>query len=153
MMMSLLLLATLPGCGIEGDRDKPNPPPQPPARLTKAVGSSRHLEGLVTDATFATRSFSFVADGKRYVAVLTPSANVFIDGRAAGLEAVPNGSAARLEALVHDDVLMVQRLSVGAEAAPAVAPDAVAAETAAAPTPTPPAPNPSVEPTTPVETP
>ncbi len=122
MSLPLLLLALLPGCGIEGERDRPNPPPQPPARLTKAVGASRHLEGLVTDATFATRSFSFVADGKRYVAVLTPSANVFIDGRAAGLEAIPNGSAARLEALVHDDVLMVQRMSIGTEAASAEVP-------------------------------
>ncbi|MBM4369808.1 MAG: hypothetical protein FJ102_26595 [Deltaproteobacteria bacterium] len=128
MTLSLLLFATLPGCGIDGERDKPNPPPLPPARFAAPADATRHLEGLVTDSTIATRSFSFVADGKRYVAVLTPSANVLVDGRAAGLDAVPSGSAARLEAQVHDDVLMVQRMSVGAEAAAAEMPAQPAAE-------------------------
>ncbi|MBM4392179.1 MAG: hypothetical protein FJ090_13750, partial [Deltaproteobacteria bacterium] len=110
MTFAVLLLAALPGCGIEGERVQPNPPPQPPARFAAPIDTTRLLEGLVTDATVATRSFSLVSEGKRYVAVLTPSANVLVGGRAAGLEAIPNGSLARVEAQVHADVLIVQRI-------------------------------------------
>ncbi len=155
--MIVLLLA----CGIDGARDQPNPPPPPPGRFEAPADGARHLEGTLSDPTAATRSFSFVSGGKRYVAVLTPSANVLVDGRVAGLDAVPPGSVVAVDAVIHDDVLMVQRMKFGAEPERAVFPSdapvdpAGAADTPPADTPpadTPPADTPPAG-TPPAETP
>lgn len=123
------MIALLLACGIDGGRDQPNPPPAPPGRFEAPEDGTRHLEGTLSDTTLATRSFSFVAGGKRFVGVLTPSANVLVDGRVAGLDAVPLGAVVAVEAQVHDDVLMVQRLKFGAE--PEKAPEAAPEPTSA----------------------
>lgn len=113
-LAALLLLAA---CGYDAPLGPPSPPPQPSALLDQKAPGVVQRTGLLSDLSVATRSWVLTADGQRLTCHLAAAGTVSVDGHSAGLEEVPTDQLVTIEGVQRADLVVVDRVTVGVNAA------------------------------------